>query len=323
MERKTGVKRMPATDLQLYRRDAELLYLRGVQHARVGNRANATIALRQAISLNPLHEHAWLRLSETLDDPHEVACCLQIVLQINPENAQAQRGIAWLRTQMQGDQNLLSSRFLAPPSSHAPDAWWRAWHKAQRAWLWSLRTLLLIPIILLGGTLSLNAMLANQSLPVFDQYGAVLDPAATPITIPLSDPATMLGYFTALGVEREALSLATAAYRDATNSSQTSEQRIDATQQLLAQLQQSHAKLAALPVPTVLAAAHQQYIEGLALEHDALKQILEVNQDYHSQRARQAIEKLQQARSHIALATAQWELYAQNHTTSGMPIEAR
>lgn len=312
---------MPATDLQLYKRDAELLYIRGVQYARDGDRANATVALRQAISLNPLHEHAWLRLSETFDDPHEVACCLQIVLQINPENAQAQRGIAWIRTHMQGDQNLLSSRFLAPPSSHAPDAWWRAWHKAQRAWLWSLRTLLLIPIILLVSTLSVHAMLANQPLPVFHPYGAVLDLEAAPITIPASDPATMLGYFSALGSEREALRLATVAYQDATDDSQTNEQRIEATQQLLAQLQQSHAKLAALPVPTMLATAHQQYLEGLALEHDALKMLLEVNQEYRTQQGRQAIEKLQQARSHIALATTQWELYAQNHTTSGMPIQ--
>ena len=57
---------MPATDLQLYKRDAELLYLRGVQLARDGNHANAAVALRQAISLNPLHEHAWLRLSDML-----------------------------------------------------------------------------------------------------------------------------------------------------------------------------------------------------------------------------------------------------------------
>ncbi len=93
---------MPATDLQVFKRDAELLYLRGLQCAREGNRAGAALALRQAISLNPLHEQAWLRLSDTLDDPHEIAVCLQIALQINPNNAQAQRGLVWLRHQMRG-----------------------------------------------------------------------------------------------------------------------------------------------------------------------------------------------------------------------------
>ena len=83
---------MPASDIQLHKRDAELLYLRGLQYARDGNRGEAATALRQAISLNPLHEQAWLRLSDTLDDPHEVAFCLQVALQDqSPERAGAAR----------------------------------------------------------------------------------------------------------------------------------------------------------------------------------------------------------------------------------------
>jgi tetratricopeptide (TPR) repeat protein len=305
---------MPASDIQLHKRDAELLYLRGLQYARDGNRGEAATALRQAISLNPLHEQAWLRLSDTLDDPHEVAFCLQVALQINPQNAQAQRGIDWLRHHMHADRNPFSRRLLAAPSPGAPDAWWRAWHKAQRAWVWSLRTLLIIPILLLGSTLGLHTVIKNQPLPVFEPYVPVLAPSASTIAVNTSDPATMLSYFTTLSAERQALQAATAAYEAATNGSQTAKERVDATYTLLQHLQQSHAKLATLPVPVAIASAHQQYLEGLSLEHDALKQMLELQSDYNPQRARKAVEQLQAARAHVALATSQWELFAEQHS---------
>lgn len=314
---------MPAHDIQLYRRDAELLYLRGVQYARDGQRAEAAVSLRQAISLNPLHEQAWLRLSDTLDDPHEIAFCLQIVLQINPHNVQAERGMAWLQHHMHANRNFFSSRLLAAPAAGAPDAWWHAWHKAQRAWIWSLRTLLLIPILLLGSTLGVHAMLANQPLPVFESQASTLATSASPVTVHATDPATVLSYFATLNTEREALTTATHTYQTLTGASQIAQQRIDATSRLLEQIRQSHTRLAALPVPVALATAHQQYLEGLALEHDALQQMLRVNQEYHPQQARQALDLLQQARTHMALATSQWDLYAQNHTVSGTQIDAR
>jgi tetratricopeptide (TPR) repeat protein len=314
---------MPASDIQLYRRDAELLYLRGLQCAREGNRADAAAALRQAISLNPLHEHAWLRLSDMLDDPHEIAFCLRVALQINPENAQAQRGIAWLRHTMHADQSLLGQRLLAPPSAGAPDAWWRAWHRAQRAWLWSLRTLLLIPIMLLGSTLSINAMIKNQPLPAFDGYQTPLAPVVPTITGDRLDSAALLGYYAALNAERQTLQAATSVYEATTNASQTTKQRSDAIRQMLQHLQQSHAKLAALPVPAALAGAHQQYLEGLALEHAALTQMLDLQSNYDPQRAREAIERLQQARAYVGMATSQWALFAEQHSVSGTMEDAR
>lgn len=306
---------MLATDLQMLKRDAELFYLQGLQCSREGNRAGATLALRQAISLNPLHEHAWLRLSDTLDDPHEIAVCLQVALQINPNNAQAQRGLAWLRHQMRNNGNPFAKRMLVAPSAGAPDAWWQAWHRAQRAWVWSLRTLLVLPILLLGSTLGLRAVISNQdaALPL-----AVPALAAAPqaLAANTTDPATTLSYFSTLNVEREALQAAAATYEASTGVSQTTQERIDATLDLLKQIQQSHTTLAALPVPGTLAPAHQQYLEGLALEHDALKQILELHQEYRPQQARAAVEQMQAARARIELARATWVAYGQEDVAS-------
>jgi hypothetical protein len=306
---------MPATDLQVFKRDAELLYLRGLQCAREGNRAGAALALRQAISLNPLHEQAWLRLSDTLDDPHEIAVCLQIALQINPNNAQARRSLTCLRHQMRGDGNVFASPLLAAPRKGAPDAWWRAWHKAQRAWIWSLRTLLVLPILLLGSTLGLRAVIANQHTALPFAVSALAAAPQAPM-VNTTDPATTLSYFSTLNVERQSLQAAAATYEASTAISQTTQERIDATLHLLDQIRQSHTTLAALPVPSVLADAHQQYLEGLALEHDALKQILELHQEYRPQQARAAVEQMQAARARIDLARSTWAAYGQGDAES-------
>jgi hypothetical protein len=313
---------MPATDLQVFKRDAELLYLRGLQCAREGNRAGAALALRQAIGLNPLHEQAWLRLSDTLDDPHEIAVCLQVALQINPENAQAQRGLAWLRHQMRGDGNMFASTLLAAPRAGAPDAWWRAWRKAQRAWVWSLRTLLVLPILLLGSTLGLRAVIAHQG-GVSPFAVPALAAAPQALAVHTTDPATTLSYFSTLNVEREALQGAAATYEASTGVSQTTQERIDATLHLLKQIQQSHTTLAALPVPGTLAEAHQQYLEGLALEYDALKQILELHQEYQPQQARAAVEQMQAARARIDQARATWAAYGQGDPASSATTNGR
>ena len=308
---------MPGADLQAFKRDADLLYKRGLQCARDGDRAGAELALRQAISLNPLHEQAWLRLSDTIDDSHEIAVCLRVVLQINPNNAQAQRGLTWLRQQTRSDQNAFFDPLLAAPSAGAPDAWWRVWHKAQRAWVWSLRALLLLPILLLVSTLSLRTMIANLPLPATDAPIASLAPVAGVQTIDTIDPARMLSYFGTVNAERDALHAATAAYEESTSVSQVAQERIDATLALLDQVQRSHGRLAALPVPAALAPAHQHYLEGLALEHEALKQMLHLQRSYDPQQARAATAQLQAARARIDAARGQWAAYGQNTAASG------
>lgn len=306
---------MVGTDLQAWKRDAELLYARGVQCARDGNRADATLALRQAIGLNPLHEQAWLRLSDTLDDPHEIAVCLQVALQINPNNVQAQRSLAWLRHQLRDDSNPFAKRILAPPGAGAPDMWWQAWHKAQRAWVWSLRTLLLVPILLLGSTLSLHAMVTNQARAASAMVPS-LGSAPQALAVHTTDPTTTMRYFGALNGERAALQAATVNYEASTGVSQTTQERVDATVRLLKQVEASYATLAALPVPSALAPAHQHYLEGLGLEHDALKQMLQLHQAYRPELARSAVAQLQAARARIDQARATWTAYGQGNAVS-------
>jgi len=71
----------------------------GIASARAGNRAEARMYLEAATFEDPENEQAFLWLSFVLDDRRLAMRCLEHVLQINPNNEQAKRGLAWLRSQ--------------------------------------------------------------------------------------------------------------------------------------------------------------------------------------------------------------------------------
>lgn len=308
----------------MFTQQAEQLYSRGVAAARGGQKTLAASLLRQAVKLNPQHEQAWLWLSGVLDDPQDVAFCLRAVLGINPGNERAQKGLAWIEQQTAQQPAKPAPRIAIPLVNTPADDWWSAWRSRQSTWLWTLRALLLIPIVLIGATLGIRGIIQTQPLPTFTAARDIIpptaipqpikaQPSAPPVTATPTDRSTVRAYFTAIGGERKVLQAATESYRNTTDGGRTNVERTTATKNLRDRVQQSREKLATVAAPVEIAATHQLYLEGLALEQEALDKMLEFYSSYDVTLANRAALSLQQARSQIATATASWDAFAKQH----------
>jgi HEAT repeat protein len=82
----------------------------GIAAARSGNRDEARMLLEGVTLQEPDNEEAFLWLSFVLDEPSLAMRCLARVLEINPDNQQAERGLAWLRSQQAGKGEALPQR---------------------------------------------------------------------------------------------------------------------------------------------------------------------------------------------------------------------
>ncbi|HEY0604062.1 MAG TPA: hypothetical protein VGD58_14180 [Herpetosiphonaceae bacterium] len=315
---------MSERSVKMFTQQAEQLYTRGVAAARGGQKTLAASLLRQAVKLNPQHEQAWLWLSGVLDDPQDVAFCLRAVLGINPGNERAQKGLAWIEQQAVEQPARPAPRIAIPVINTPADDWWSSWRSRQSTWLWTLRALLLIPIVLIGATLGIRTIIQTQPLPTFTAALDIIPPTATalavkpkpsaaPATATPTDSSTVRAYFTAIGVERKALQEATESYRSTTDGGRTNVERTTATKNLRDRVQQSREKLATVAAPVEIAATHQLYLEGLALEQEALDKMLEFYGSYDVTLANRAALSLQEARSQIATATASWDAFAKRH----------
>ena len=70
-----------------------MLLAEGIEAARAGDRPRARELLRKVLGYNPRHELAWLWLSSVVDQDGQRRECLIRVLQINPLNESARRGL--------------------------------------------------------------------------------------------------------------------------------------------------------------------------------------------------------------------------------------
>lgn len=316
---------MSASGIKTFARQAEQYYQRGVAAARGGQREMAERLLRQAVRLNPRHEQAWLWLSGVLDDPDDIAFCLRAVLDLNPDNQRARQGLAWLE-QRHGQRDTRRST-LAPglPATAAADPWWSTWRRTQRTWLWTLRTLLLIPIVLLGATLIARELILRQPLPTFVPARALVATPPTPTAAPLAatptrnDPAAVERYLAAVAVERQRLREATSLYRETTDRGRTTLQRATATQQLRDELAQRYAALAQLQPPADAAATHRHYLDALRMEIEAFDLLLEYYRTYDTAHANAAALRLQEARAALAQAVSSLDALAAAVATHDAP----
>lgn len=326
---------MPEPGVKIFAQQAEQLYQRGVAAARGGQKAVAERLLRQAVRLNPQHEQAWLWLSGVLDKPEDIAFCLQAVIGINPANERAQRGLTLLQQRLQQPLVVTPTSLTSLPQAVTADGWWSGWRDAQATWRRTIRALLLIPIVLIGSTLGLRAVISAQPLPTFVTVRDMPTPRPEPTSIPstpspvpaitptTTSRAVVTSYFNSINAEREILQAATETYRKTTDGSRTSVERATATQQLREQVQRSHSKVSALQPPTEIAATHQLYLEGLTMEQEALDLMLEFYRSYDLALTNQAALRLQQARTQIATATASWEAFASQQSITFPPISAQ
>jgi tetratricopeptide (TPR) repeat protein len=67
--------------------------------ANAGQRAEARRILTQLVEEDERNEQAWLWLAGVVENPADVRVCLENVLELNPNNERAQRGLAWLDQQ--------------------------------------------------------------------------------------------------------------------------------------------------------------------------------------------------------------------------------
>jgi tetratricopeptide (TPR) repeat protein len=75
--------------------DSDLLQ-RGIAAAQAGRRDEARQLLTQAVEHDERNEQAWLWLAGVVDDPEDMRTCLENVLDLNPANERARKGLAWV-----------------------------------------------------------------------------------------------------------------------------------------------------------------------------------------------------------------------------------
>ena len=71
----------------------------GIAALKAGDKARARVLFAQILKHDPQNEQAWLWLSGVTEDNQRRLACLEKVLEINPNNQHAQRGIAALKQQ--------------------------------------------------------------------------------------------------------------------------------------------------------------------------------------------------------------------------------
>ncbi len=184
--------------------EAQHFYQRGVTAARAGQKRVAAGLLTRSVQLDPRNEGAWLWLSGVVDDPNQVAFCLNSVLTLNPNNERARRGLNWLqeRNLVQADAAAAAATSTLPvvaaerqesqqrrkAREHGESWWvnWRQWRRDSRRvslmW-WTL------PIIMLTLALGLYYSIAvavaeSQQPPVLSELRVPPAALAPPPTVP-------------------------------------------------------------------------------------------------------------------------------------------
>jgi Flp pilus assembly protein TadD/predicted nucleic acid-binding Zn ribbon protein len=74
----------------------QTLLEQGIGAALHGRRDEARTILAQVVEADETNEQAWLWLAGLVTDPEEMRTCLENVLHLNPDNAKAREGLAWV-----------------------------------------------------------------------------------------------------------------------------------------------------------------------------------------------------------------------------------
>jgi HEAT repeat protein len=110
----------------------------GLAAARSGNRDEARMFLEAVTLQEPDNEQAFLWLAFVLDDPKLAIRCLERVLEINPDNERAERGLSWLRSRRAGEGEVLPQRL---PDAELSTLTWLLNHPDERVVIGAARRL--------------------------------------------------------------------------------------------------------------------------------------------------------------------------------------
>jgi hypothetical protein len=334
------------------------LYQRGVAAARGGQKRIAAGLLTRSVQYDPNHEAAWLWLSGVIDDPHQIAFCLNSVLKLNPGNERARKGLRWLeeRQLLKGDPQpvpLMSVKVGEAPIAqsalqHQHDSWWFTWRQSWTTNRHVTMLLLSLPLILL-----IFALIVNQALVValqtsspptdlqpYTQTTVALEPAIVPLaaqpiaSFPTQDrpqPAPILNkstseiheseavaYLNILMPIRTTLQEAVETYRNVTGlPGGAAIAHASAAQKFRTSVEDAHKALLAMKPPVALQTAHDAYVQGLAIELEALDALSEFYSSYKTEYANLAAVKFQDANTHFARARAQFDAHMYQIEISG------
>ncbi len=180
--------------------EAMRLYQRGVAAARGGQKRIAAGLLTRSVQHDPNNEAAWLWLSGVIDDPHQIAFCLNSVLKLNPGSERARKGLRWLeeRQLLKGEPKpapIMQVQVGEAPVAQATqqqhhDTWWFSWRQSWTANRHVNILLLSVPLTLLAFALIINQALVMtlQQTPPAPDIAALNQPAA-PAEPPIVPPA--------------------------------------------------------------------------------------------------------------------------------------
>jgi tetratricopeptide (TPR) repeat protein len=323
--------------------EAARLYQRGMAAARGGQKRIAAGLLTRSIQLDPHNEGAWLWLSGVLDDPQQIAFCLNSVLKLNPNNERARKGLRWLQEKHQITTTSASSATLPLPDVQMPinepelqrqarqqgESWWvnwRQWHRDSRRvnlmW-WAMPIVVLLLALLIHRSFA-SAIAESNTPPPLPSTSTSAPPgvqAALPQVQPVTpilenEPASLresrtLVYFEQLGPLRQNLRDAVDKYRSATGKPGDAMNHIAAAQELHTSVQQAYEQMQQMQPPADLMPAHREYIKGLERELAAINDMLEFYGSYRVELANRAVLRFQQANTHFDRARTLFDVRLQ------------
>jgi lipoprotein-anchoring transpeptidase ErfK/SrfK len=154
-----------------------------------GEKGKARQLALKTISLNPKHEGGWLILA-AVDAPEAAISHLKRVLQINPNNTTAQKGLAWLQQTFAATPTITKTQKISPPPSVTPPPSYPV-HRKQLIFPWillfiALSLFLVTKVSTLIFPQNTNSVSAGMVFPNPDVPQASLTPTDTPV--PTSTP---------------------------------------------------------------------------------------------------------------------------------------
>ncbi|MBN1485443.1 MAG: hypothetical protein JXA37_12050 [Chloroflexia bacterium] len=302
----------------------EELFLNGIAAAKGGNRRLAQAFFKRVIKENPYHESAWIWLSEMLDDPEDIAYCLESALAINPHNEKARLSLElvqdrrgdkpsrpqeWSSLGELLDMDLPTILSETPsPTTPKPPAEPLVYREPDHQGVW--RAVLFAGVVV--AVLILAVIFAKMPLqPDNPGTGPTNRPSPTIdlTALPNQERPHILIYFNQLDSVLGPLRLAHDIYKGQSNQRVSLADQVSYTNRLRAQVVAALETLQQVEPPTVLAKAHGEYLHGLSLEQEALDNLLRYFETSQAGYSNRATVKMQEAGFYMDQAKAVWEAY--------------
>jgi tetratricopeptide (TPR) repeat protein len=303
--------------------EIEDLYLSGIASAKAGNQRLAQAFFKRVIRINPRHAGAWLWLSEVLDDPDDIAYCLEAVLAIDPNNEKARLGLELVRERGADTRQPRRPRewsavaelremdlptILAqtptpamPVVLETPKQPWRDTTQALvRA---SIFTGAVLVVLILAVVMTM--LPAAPSAPADDAAIPTIDVTS----LRQQEREGIQAYFRDLDALLGPLRLAHDVYRGNAVGPGSLSEGVDNTRRLLDQVAAAQEGLAKLVPPPALVEAHREYLQGLGLEQNALEDFMNYYATSQNGYFNRGIVKFQEAEQHLKRAQGIWAAY--------------